>query len=483
VVADRDFVADRRKHDIVDSNVAYRMVRKIVVVGMGYVGIPVAALFADVHVFNVMGVQRRSKRSGWKIDWLNQGKNPIGGYEPGLSELIERVVKKGAFKAVDDVSVCKDAEAIFIAVQTPTDADRTPKYESLKEVCEDIGKHMRSGTLIIIESTVSPGTTDNTVKPILEKASGMKAGKDFFLAFCPERVMVGRLIKNFVELPKIVGGIDKESTKRASELYGHIVKGKLCPTDALTAELTKLVENTYRDVNIAFSNEVALICESLGVDAYEVRELVNMLPNDPTNPMSNPVRNMHYPGGGVGGHCLPKDPWLLKYGLDTYGKFRFIPKIIVASRELNDSMPAHVVDLVEDALAEHGRKLKGAKVVILGVAFLENSDDTRNTPSATLYAELKKRGANPVLHDPIVREFDLPLTNDLNKALDGADAVVLSTKHKEYLKLDLKELRTKLATPVLVDGRNAFSWDAANKAGLTYRGVGKGRREKVEHSN
>jgi nucleotide sugar dehydrogenase len=202
-----------------------------------------------------------------------------------------------------------------------------------------------------------------------------------------------------------------------------------------------------------------------------------MLPNDPTNPMSNPVRNMHYPGGGVGGHCLPKDPWLLKYGLDTYGRFKFLPKIIVSSRELNDSMPAHVVNLVEDALAKHGKKLKGAQVAILGVAFIENSDDTRNTPSATLYAELKRRGAKPVLHDPLVRDFDIPFTSDLDKALRKADAIVLSTKHKEYLELDLKELRKKLATPVLIDGRNAFSEEEANKAGLTYRGVGKGRRE------
>jgi UDP-N-acetyl-D-mannosaminuronic acid dehydrogenase len=186
---------------------------------------------------------------------------------------------------------------------------------------------------------------------------------------------------------------------------------------------------------------------------------------------------MHYPGGGVGGHCLPKDPWLLKYGLDRYGKSKVFPKIIVSSRELNDSMPAHVVDLVEDALAEHGRKLKGAKVTILGVAFLENSDDTRNTPSATLYAELKKRGAKPILHDPIVRDFDIPFTKDLDEALTGADAVVLSTKHREYLNLDLKKLRKKLATPVLVDGRNAFDASIASEAGLTYRGVGKGRCE------
>jgi len=454
------------------------MVRKIAVIGMGYVGIPIAALFADVPGFKVVGVQRRSKRSGWKIDWLNDGKNPIGGDEPGLSKLIARVVKKGTFKVVEDLSTCKDADAILIDVQTPVDADRVPNYESLEEVSAGMGKHIRRGTLVVVESTVAPGTTENVVKPLLEKTSGMKAGKDFFLAFCYERVMVGRLIKNIVDLPRIVGGINKKSTERAMELYRHIVKAKLCPTDALTAELAKVVENTYRDVNIAFANEVGLICESLGVDAYKVRELVNTLPNDPANPASNPVRNMHYPGGGVGGHCLPKDPWLLKYGLDKYGRFKFLPKIIVSSRELNDWMPKHVVDLVEEALAEHGKKLKGAKVTILGVAFIENSDDTRNTPSATLYSELKKREAKPVLHDPVVRHFDLPFTSDLDKALRDADAVVLSTKHKEYMKLDLNKLKKKLATPVLIDCRNAFTKEAAVKAELTYRGVGKGKNKR-----
>jgi UDP-N-acetyl-D-mannosaminuronic acid dehydrogenase len=260
------------------------------------------------------------------------------------------------------------------------------------------------------------------------------------------------------------------------ELYGHIVKAQLCPTDILTAEVAKVVENTYRDVNIAFANEMALVCESLGVDVFKVRELVNTLPNDPKNPASNPVRNMHFPGAGTGGHCLPKDPWLLKYGLDTYGKFKFFPKITVDSRDTNDYMPVHVVDLVEDALTEHGKKLKGAKVAILGVAFLENSDDTRNTPSAALYAELKKRGAKPVLHDPIVRDFELPFTSNLDEALKDADAAVLSTKHKEYLNLDLEKMKGELATPVLVDGRNAFTSEAAADAGLTYRGVGKGRR-------
>ena len=175
------------------------MVRKIVVIGMGYVGIPVAALFANVPGFNVVGVQRRSKRSGWKIDWLNDGKNPIGGDEPGLSKLIARVVKKGTFRVVEDLSTCKDADAILIDVQTPVDADRVPNYESLEGVSAGVGQHIRRGALVVVESTVAPGTTDNVVKPLLEKTSGMKAGKDFFLAFCYERVMVGRLIKNIVD--------------------------------------------------------------------------------------------------------------------------------------------------------------------------------------------------------------------------------------------------------------------------------------------
>ena len=153
------------------------MVRKIVVIGMGYVGIPVAALLADARGFNVVGVQRRSKRSGWKIEYLNEGKNPIGGDEPGLSDLIARVVKKGTFSVSEDLSECKDADAVLLDVQTPTDSDRIPRYESLKEVSAQVGKHIRPGTLIVIESTVAPGTTENVVKPILEKSSGMKAGK------------------------------------------------------------------------------------------------------------------------------------------------------------------------------------------------------------------------------------------------------------------------------------------------------------------
>ena len=449
------------------------MKRKIVVIGMGYVGIPAAALLADVEGFLVVGIQRRSKRSGWKIDYLNQGKNPIGGNEPGLSELIARVVKKGTFRVTDDYNECKNADAILFDVQTPTDENNIPRYESLKEVSHIVGKIMPKDVLIVIESTVAPGTTEYIVKPILEKESGMKAGIDFSLAFSYERVMVGRLIHNITKYPRIVGGIDKKSTDRAIEIYKEIVDAPLHPTDPLTAEVSKVVENTYRDVNIAFANEVAIMCESLGVDVYKVRELVNNLPNDPTNPSANPVRNMHFPGAGVGGHCLPKDPWLFKYGVDTYGKFKVEPNVIVKSRILNLYMPTHTMSLLEDGLKQAGKKIKDAKIAILGVAFLENSDDTRNTPTKKFYEISIGKKAKPILHDPYVRDFEYPFTSNLDETLKDSDAIVVLTKHKEYLDIDLKELKDKMKTPIIIDGRNAFEKKECEKLGFIYRGVGK----------
>jgi UDP-N-acetyl-D-mannosaminuronic acid dehydrogenase len=449
------------------------MSKKIVIIGMGYVGIPAAALFADVEGLKVIGIQRRSKRSGWKIDWLNKGKNPIGGDEPGLSELIEKVVRKGTFRVTDDFSECKDTDVILIDVQTPTDEKGVPRYKSLKEVSKLVGKNMKKGVLVIIESTVAPGTTQNIVKPLLEEESKFKAGIDFSLAFSYERVMVGRLLHNIINYPRIIGGIDKESTEKAVELYKNIVKAELYPTDTLTAEVAKVVENTYRDVNIGFANEIALMCESLGIDVFKIRELVNTLPNDPSNPLSNPVRNMHFPGAGVGGHCLPKDPWLLKYGVDTYGKLKVEPHIIIKSRELNLYMPSHMANLIELGLKELNKNIIGAKIALLGVAFLENSDDTRNTPAKPLYEILEKKGAKPVLHDPYVRDFDYPFTKDLNEVINNAFVIAIVTKHKDYEKLDLKSIKNTMRTPIIIDGRNLFQKEDCEKLGFVYKGVGK----------
>ena len=443
-----------------------QMVTKITVVGLGYVGIPCAALLADVDGFQVTGLQRRSKRSGWKIDHLNAGKSPFEGDEPGLAELIARVVKKGTFRATDDVEVLKDSEAILIDVQTPTDADHIPQYDSLKEVSKQIGERLQRGTLVVVESTVAPGTTQNIVQKIIEEQSGMTGGKDFDLAFAYERVMPGKLIHNIVNLPRIVGGITPKSAKRAKEMYSKIVKAKIHVTDVLTAELSKTIENAYRDVNIAFANEMALVCENLGVNVYEIIELVNELPS----------RMMHIPGAGVGGHCLPKDSWLLRYGLNKYGFHKMEPRFITLAREINNHMPVHMALLVEDALQKMGKPIKGATVTVLGVAYLENADDTRNTPAAPFIAALEEKGAKVVLHDPYVREWDLGphvIERDLRKAAKNSDCLALVTKHKDYLELDLEGLRKLMRTPIIVDGRNVYDEKTLTAKGFEYRAIGK----------
>ncbi|MBN1837573.1 MAG: nucleotide sugar dehydrogenase [Spirochaetales bacterium] len=432
---------------------------KVAVIGMGYVGIPAAVLFADIEGLEVVGVQRRSQRSGWKIDFLNQGRSPFPDNEPEIADLIRRVaLEKKSFRVTHDLGAVAEADAVLIDVQTPVEEDHKPRYESLIEVSGQIGKLLRRGTLVCVESTVAPGTTVNLVKPILEEQSGMKAGSDFNLAFSYERVMVGRLLHNIRNYPRIVGGITPACGERAAELYRNIVRAPVVVTDALTAEVAKTVENAYRDVNIAFANEVALMCESLGVDVFEVRELVNNLPNDPSNPGANPVRNMHVPGAGVGGHCLPKDSWLLKYGVDTYGKTPVESKVIIGSREVNDSMPVHMADLAEKALEEAGIPLAKARIAILGYAFLEESDDTRNTPAEPLIRILTERGVGEiVIHDPYVREEELPgVKRDLIEALRGCHCACLVTAHSVYRTADLRSIGAVMAKPVFVDGRNAL---------------------------
>jgi len=440
--------------------------RNIVVIGMGYVGIPAAALLADVPGHKVIGVQRRSTRSGWKIDWINAGKNPFEGDEPGMDELMARVVlEKKSFYVTDDYAVCKNADVILIDVQTPTDTNRIPQYISLREVSARAGKYLRPGVLVVIESTVAPGTTQNIVQPILEKESGLKAGTDFFLAFSYERVMPGKLLEYITDFPRVVGGIDEESTRRAVELYRTIVRKEITATSVLAAELAKTMENAYRDVNIAFSNEMARVCEAMGVDVFEIRRLMN----------ARPDRNMHLPGAGVGGHCLPKDSWLLKFGVDTYGKVQVPVRMIALAREINDEMPLHLVDLTMQALAERGVASDGAKVAVLGVAYLEDSDDTRNTPAMAVIDALQHKGASVVAHDPYVRELDgYELTRDLDLALQGADAAVIVTRHRVYYGLDLARLKGIMHTPVLVDGRNVFDGEQVRAAGFTYKAIGKG---------
>jgi len=422
----------------------------IVVIGLGYVGLPVACMFAKAG-FHVVGIRRDSE----KIAQINQGICPIEGKEPGLQELLVEVIRQGSLKATTDYTVCREAQIALIAVETPVDkTTKRPGYEALRATLQDLGQNLQPGTLVIIESTIAPQTMETVVKPLLEEASGLKVNRDFYLANCPERVMPGKLLHNIENCSRVVGGMSPETAQVAVELYRYIVRADLDATDCLTAELVKAVENTYRDVQIAFANEVALLCENVGADVWEVRQLVN----------KSPHRDMHLPGPGVGGHCIPKDPWLLIHGTGDGFEARLIP----TARAINDGMPLHMVELVEGALREVGKKVRGARIAVLGYAYKENTDDARSSPTIPVIERLKDLGAEVAVHDPYVRGYN----EDLEKVTVGSDCVVVMAAHDQYRELSLENLKTWLRVPVLVDGRNVFGMSKAREAGFIYRGVG-----------
>jgi len=432
--------------------------RAVAVVGAGYVGLPVACTFAanGIDTLAVDVVQER-------VDKINRGQCPIVGDEPGLADLLSAAVGKGKLTATTDPTRLSGAEAIIVCVDTPIDeGTKRPVLDALKGASRTVGANMRRGALVSIESTVPPRTMSDVVIPVLEEVSGMKAGSDFRLVHCPERVMPGRLLHNLTSYDRVLGGYDQGSVDLGLSLYSTIMKGKLHPTDLLNAELSKTLENAYRDVQIAFANEVALACEELGADAFEVRRLVNTCP----------FRDMHIPGSGVGGHCLPKDPWLFASSL------RGVPlRLVPAAREINEGMPRHMVELVGSALEEKGRSVEGSRIAVLGLAFLRDSDDTRHSPSLTIIDELSGR-SEVVVHDPFVaKPYRVPLVRDLGEALKGADCLVLVTDHSAYARMDLEMVKGLMRTPAVVDGRNVLSPERCGALGFAYRGIGKGTRK------
>lgn len=425
---------------------------RIGVIGLGYVGLPVACMIARSG-FQVTGIDVDTAR----IDVINSGVSPLRGEEPGIAELIAEVIASGRLKTTTDYALLADAQVVIVCVDTPIEADtHRPLYRRLRAVLSTLGTVLVDGALVIIESTIAPGTMETLVIPELEAASGKRAGVDFYVGHCPERVTPGKLLYNLTMVSRTIGGQTPEIAAIMIALYRQYIQAELDPTDLLTAEIVKTAENAYRDVQIAFANEVALVCEALGANVYEVRDLLN----------KSPGRNMLYPGAGVGGHCIPKDPWLLIANVsDTY-QARLIP----AARAVNDAMPHHVADMLAQALSEHGLSLQGARVAVLGYAFREDTDDDRDSPSMHLVEELRQRGAYPVVHDPYVPAYQVPLEN----VVQGANAVVVMVAHKPYKALDLAWLRERVATPIMIDGRSVFLQHAGQQHGFTIRGVGYG---------
>ena len=446
---------------------------------MGYVGIPSAMLFADSDCFDfVYGFQRDSKSSGHKIDMLNGGRSPLKGEEPGLEELIGKVVNANKFRCTSDFSRIAELDAVTLAIQTPfkNPKDLEPDFSALTEGLKLAGKYISPGAMVVLESTVTPGTTGGMARSILENESGMKAGEDFALTHAPERVMVGRLLRNIREHDRIVGGIDEASTRRAMELYSPVLTmGKIIPMTAMAAEVTKTAENTFRDLQIAAANELALYCEAMGINVYDVRAGIDSLKGESI------TRAILWPGAGVGGHCLTKDTYHLERGARLAVNALDYPNgeesLYVLARHINDFMPRHMFNLTKAGLERIGKDMKGSRVSVLGWAFINDSDDARNTPSESYRDLLLESRATPVVHDPYVMDHpDVLISHDMKEVLKHSDAIAIFAGHKEYKNLEariLKELSTR-EHPVIVDGRNLIDADKFIAEGFVYKGIGRG---------
>jgi len=428
----------------------------IIVLGSGYVGLPTAVLFADAG-FRVTAVDVKAD----VVKLVNSGISPIN--EPGLKEFISRNVDAGRLRAaLNSDENLNQADAVIISIQTPIYKNKKPNLFFLKKALEDMGKTIKKGILVVLSSTVPPGTMQTLVKPKLESLSRLKSETDFYLAYAPERIAPGNALKEFVESPRLVGGIGPKSTKIVSELFKTVCK-TVIETDASTAEIAKLAENAFRDINIAFANQLALICEQHGADAKEVVKVAN----------THPRVNIHTPGPGVGGPCLTKDSYLLTH--ETNLKTQ---NIIKTARKINDHMPKHIVKLTQKALEKAGKNIKNSTIVILGTAYKADVDDPRGSPSNPIIQELIKLGAKVKAYDPHCKEtLGAERANSLHEALRDSDCIIIVTDHTEFKNLDLQEIKTLMNDkPAVIDGRRIVNHHEAEKLGFIYYGVGFGNQ-------
>jgi UDP-N-acetyl-D-mannosaminuronic acid dehydrogenase len=431
----------------------------VAVYGLGKMGLPLAAVFADKGA-RLIGVDVNLE----VVSDVNKGRCPVSN-EPGLPEMLRASVGSGRLTATTDgVAAAGESDVMVILVPCLLDGDKSPDLAPITAACSAISLGLSKGDLIILETTVPPRTTKDVVLPIL-KRSGLKEG-EFGLAFCPERTSSGRAIRDITgAYMKVVGGIDKESAEAAGAIYSVIDrKGAITVSDSTTAEAVKLFEGIYRDVNIALSNELALVCKEIGVSASEVFMVANEPVSEDTG---RPYTNLLHPGAGVGGHCIPVYPYFVTKttGADT--------SLIKLARKINESMPYHMTDLIVEGLSEARRDAKDSDILVLGLAFRGGVRETRNSPAIPIIQRLKELHANVFLYDPLfsreeVESFGAMYTSDF----DGMDCLVIVTDHKEFREYDWQKIGDRMRSKVIVDGRQVVESAEVRKLGFIYRGVG-----------
>ncbi|MBN1872885.1 MAG: nucleotide sugar dehydrogenase [Anaerolineae bacterium] len=410
----------------------------VCVVGLGYIGLPTASMFAT-HGLDVVGVDVNQA----VVATLNGGDIHIE--EPGLKTVVQAAIRSGCLKVVDHP---EPADAFIIAVPTPINLDKTADMRYVISATESIVPHLRHGNLVILESTSPPRTTVDLVKPILE-CSGLQAGQDFLLAYSPERVLPGQILHELVENSRVIGGINCASAEAGRDLYATFVQGEIVLTDATTAEMVKLMENTYRDINIAIANEFARLADRFGVNVWEAIAIANR----------HPRVKILQPGPGVGGHCISVDPWFFVEAAPD------IAQLIHQARLVNDGQPAYVVAKLRERFGD----LRGKTFAALGVAYKPDVDDLRESPAVEIVHLLREAGAVVQVFDPYVKQndnLDGLLVDSVEAAATGAAGLLLLVQHREFLKLDIARLASVMQRPFVFDTRNVLDHQAWQAAGF-----------------
>jgi nucleotide sugar dehydrogenase len=420
----------------------------VVVVGLGYVGLPLA-LLAREKGWGVSGVDIDPR----KREQIRTASVPD--LDPGHAASLRRE----PFFATDSFEKVRDADIVIICVPTPVDRSFEPDLEPVKQAAEGVGKFLEHNTLVILESTVHPGTAEEVVIPLLERASGLRAGHDFGFAHCPERVNPGDPYWSVERIPRVVGATTGDALIRAADFYRSILSAPVREMASIReAEAVKMTENCFRDINIAFVNELAMSFSKLGIDIEHV------LDGAATKPFGF---MRHAPGTGVGGHCIPVDPYyLIRYAR----KNGFTHRFLSLARSINNEMPAFTVALLESALAKEKRSLPGATVALLGLSYKPNVSDLRESPAFEIRHILEARGATVRAYEPhAVSAGD---AGTLSEALQGADAAVVATAHREFMELSPEDFADH-GVDVVIDGRNCLPKEEFLEAGIAYRGIGR----------
>lgn len=411
----------------------------VAVVGLGYVGLPLAVEKAKAG-YKTIGFDVQAS----KVDMVNQGINYIGDVvDSELKELVEQ----GLLSATTDFSFVKDADFIAIAVPTPLDEYQQPDISYVHDSTMAIAKYLRKGSMVVLESTTYPGTTEELMLPLLEQGSGLKCGTDFYLAFSPERVDPGNRLYQTKNTPKVVGGVGQDATEVIAAMYRNVLEGEIFEASSpKIAEMEKILENTYRNVNIGLINELTMLCNKMNINIWEVIEAAKTKPFGFTP---------FYPGPGLGGHCIPLDPYYLSWKAREYG---FHTSMIEASMMVNDRMPEYTVERAGKILNRFKKALNGAKVLILGVAYKGDIDDYRESPALRVIEQFEKVGSEITYFDPFISEYiekgrKIKGLSELTvEIIQNADIVVITTNHTQGIDYDLVQQNAKF----IFDTKNAM---------------------------